>query len=181
MIPGLSSRTATTDEQGEFRIARLEPGEYELSITAPGFLPKQVTGRVEGNQTTALGEIRMRVAPVPGCDPWIQPKPTVVIRKRENRQHGILIAGTVRDWGKSPIARAIVRLRIYAEPGAPEAVVKTNQTGGFEITGLMPGTYVLSVESGTFDPVSIRQIVVRDGFEVRIDDIVMGASVQICL
>jgi hypothetical protein len=181
VIAGLSSRTEATDNQGKFHIAGLEPGQYQLSITVAGFHPKQVSGRVEANQTTALGEINMEIAGNVACDAWIMPPPTVVVSKREHRQHGILIAGTVRDWGKSPIARAIVRLRIFQERDAPEAVVKTDRAGGFEFTGLMPGTYVLSVEADSYDPVRIRQIIVRSGFEVHIDDILMGGNVQICL
>src|SRR5260370_27707178 len=68
---------------------------------------------------------------VVNCDPWIQPTPTVVIRKRIHRQHGVLIAGTARaSYDKSPVAGAIVRLRIFGESAAPEAVAKTHQNGG---------------------------------------------------
>ena len=181
VIPGLTPRTAATNEQGQFLIAGLEPALYQLTVTCAGFVPKQISGRVDGNQTTALGEIRMQVAGNVGdCPQWEQPRPTVVVRKREHGRHGIVIAGTVRDWGKSLIAGATIRVRSTAEPDSP-TVVNTDKDGRFEITGLKPGTYVMSVESGTFDPVMILSIIVREGFEARVDDIVMGTRQQLCL
>src|SRR5262245_56325263 len=47
-------RTATTDEQGQYSIPALQPGEYEVSAEAPGFQRSVRAATVQaGTSTTA--------------------------------------------------------------------------------------------------------------------------------
>ena len=43
---------ATTNNFGDFKIDRLEPGEYSLSLVAPGYRPVELAVMVEKNSTT---------------------------------------------------------------------------------------------------------------------------------
>src|SRR5665213_219894 len=45
-------RTATTNQQGVFRISLLPPGEYTLSVNAPGFQPATAKAGVSLGQIT---------------------------------------------------------------------------------------------------------------------------------
>ncbi|HOP26239.1 MAG TPA: carboxypeptidase-like regulatory domain-containing protein [Candidatus Sabulitectum sp.] len=63
----------------------------------------------------------------------------------------------------SPVPGARVLLQ-----GAELGVI-TDSDGSFAITGVLPGAYVLSVNSVGFHPRSLPDVIVRPGRETRVD------------
>jgi hypothetical protein len=55
-------RSAQTNDQGDFLLSSLQPGEYEVTITASGFKTLQRTGvRLSAQETLPLGRIQLEI------------------------------------------------------------------------------------------------------------------------
>jgi Fe-S-cluster-containing dehydrogenase component len=51
-LNGRAAGEATTNNYGDFKIDRLEPGEYVLTLAAPGYAPVETTVKVKEGSTT---------------------------------------------------------------------------------------------------------------------------------
>src|SRR5947207_4429735 len=57
-----SVRTAVTDGSGLFRFLNLTPGEYSVSVRAPGFKGfTQASVSIEANQTRDIGKVMLEI------------------------------------------------------------------------------------------------------------------------
>ena len=132
--PVYTRRTATTEDDGSFRLQGMGPGLYNLSVSAPGY----------------VGEVDPQTGRLPG--PY-RPGDTVTLRMVK----GGVVTGRVTGPQGEPVVGVAVRafrLRDFdGRPGfanfAPED--KTDDRGVYRIYGLNPGVYtVMAGGSGPF-------------------------------
>jgi hypothetical protein len=131
------SRTATTDAEGRYTIADLSPGKYTLSVFRSGYLSMQY-GQQRPLELGRTLEVRDN-ASIDHADFALQ--------------RMAVIAGRITDERGAPIAGALVfPLRSVYVDGrhqlAPESSgagfnVRTDDTGRYRISALVPGTYVV--------------------------------------
>jgi len=58
-----STREAHTDGDGHFAFAGVAPGPFQLSLTASGFAPLQMSGTLQAGENNVLAQIVLAVAP----------------------------------------------------------------------------------------------------------------------
>ena len=134
--PGIAQRChhqhPTTDSEGKFALAGLDPGEYRLKATRTGYLPAYYGARRAGVRGALV-----RLAPA-------QEASDLAIRMFP---FGV-IAGTVRDEDGEPVIGADVRLWrwIYRAGGRQIAAAgfgTTDDLGQYRIASLAPGSYLV--------------------------------------
>ena len=160
-----SQSSTTTDDRGEYRLAGLAPGRYELT---PG-LDLVLTGVVVPNRPAApIPGIVVMVAAgdqVGGVQLTVPESRTAdgILRTLTARESAITprpinggagpggVRGRVLTASRKPVVGATVRLT----GPAINFLVRTDADGGFSITGLRPGRYKLEATSssliGTWD------------------------------
>ena len=111
---------AVTDPDGFFRFPDLEPGAYDISVSA--------TETIEGG-------VHQRVPVAPG--------ETAIADISVNLLPGAL-SGVVVSDRKTPIAGATVKVHAEEDPARAVAAT-TDDKGAFQAAGLTPGTYVVDV------------------------------------
>src|SRR5262245_46025983 len=140
---GRDYRLVTTDDQGQFDVRDLTPGEWTVTASKAGFVSQQAgqTSPLEASTPVVLAN-GQRV--------------TVDIQL----MRGAAIAGRVTDEFGEPVARASVRaMRARTVRGERQltpvgAVDQTDDLGAFRVYGLPPGDYYVSAtlrsKSNTF-------------------------------
>ncbi|MCL2674222.1 MAG: carboxypeptidase regulatory-like domain-containing protein, partial [Defluviitaleaceae bacterium] len=125
--------TATTDEEGFYKIAGLYPGSYVASVTATGYEPQSRTVSIAANETT---EEDFELSPLD-----------------ENVVTTGIVVGRVlsASGGNAPIVGATVTLTQNDET---IATATTDADGFYKIAGLYPGSYVASVTVIGYEPQS---------------------------
>jgi protocatechuate 3,4-dioxygenase beta subunit len=184
--PYEAMQRATTDQDGFYRIANVAPGNYEISPSAPAFVPSD----------------------------WKEPKSkSVLVGEDENVEnidfalvHGGVITGKVTDADGRPVIQQPVNIfrveafdqksqqdRVFASGGG-----QTDDRGIYRVFGLMPGRYKVGAgrSDNVFIPGSIRTsykqvfhpdvsdqakaivIEVGEGTEAKDVDITLGRTLQ---
>lgn len=133
---------------GVFRVGRLAPGVYDLTIRADGRAGRKIESvEVEAGRPTDLGEI------------VLGPESA--------------ITGRVRDEDGSPLQGAWVRIADGGE-GMISLVAGSSISGpdgSFNLDGLSPGTFTLTVAAKKFRPDRITGVTVGTGEEKEIPEI----------
>jgi len=121
------------DDEGNFRLSNLVPGEYSLSAYAKGYLPGPIAGgeRDERRQQS------------------FRPGDSVTITLSK----GGVITGRVTGANDEPVVAAFVNAflvgnrngRTVQPPAALRAEVRTDDLGVYRIYGLVPGSYLIRV------------------------------------
>ncbi|MDX2218804.1 MAG: collagen-binding domain-containing protein [Burkholderiales bacterium] len=110
----------STGAAGTFNVPSLAPGAYTLQITKAGYTTVSANVTVSAGAISSLGTVRLQVA-------------TTVAGLR----------GQVRDTASTPIAGASIALS-----GGP--VTTSDANGNYQIAGIMPGTYTITVTKAGF-------------------------------
>jgi hypothetical protein len=137
-----TQRTATTDDEGNFVFADLQPGIYSVFALAPGYY----------SETAAQGE---------AASAGLRLGDSTTLRLTK----GGVITGAVTDPNGGPIVALPVRAyRVRALEGEPAGAVspylpfgsqtQTDDRGIYRIFGLTPGVYVVAAGGAGAGPIS---------------------------
>lgn len=152
--PGSNSRD-TTDDQGQFRLFGLPPGEYYVSATlrAGAAEAADPAGETSGYAATYY----------PGTANVAEAARVTLAVSQQNTgvSFGLIatrlvrVSGTVLSSGGAPAAGATVMLLPGGAAGGRGAVVqqggnggRTDRTGAFQLNNVAPGRYQLQARSG---------------------------------
>jgi protocatechuate 3,4-dioxygenase beta subunit len=129
--PRPTSRYATTDDEGYFRLTRLTPGQYSISCRAAGYLPATV---------------RATERPIKPDDLYFRPGASVTITLKK----GGVITGRVIDAEDRAVVAIPMGLEyVRDENDRPMPVsdagqeVLTDDRGVYRFFGLRPGSYLV--------------------------------------
>lgn len=87
------------------------------------------------------------------------------------------LSGTVTDPKGAVVVGAVVT--VYAEGGTqPVATVQTDAQGQYKVQNLPPGTYVVEVVAGGFNPLRLERQAVAEGKPTKVDARLEVASVE---
>ncbi len=158
---------ALTDDRGEFRLGKLSPGRYYLTVSPSNENPLAETppppkdGSPETGyvatyypSATDIGQATA-ITVAAGADLsgfQIQLRKSKVVR----------IKGKAVDADGKPIANAMVMLMSPANPGAIRMRMLDNSEGRFEIAGVEPGSYIIATTqmSGSSPSLHMQTVVV---------------------
>jgi len=132
MSPG--DRRVVSDQNGEFVIASIEDGEYQLRVRRIGFEPIQVTVRLPRDESPLV--ITMTALP----------RVLDSVRIRE-RVPGLRYTGIVVDDFNQPVIGAEV-----IAAGASDRGIRTDSSGHFRLVKAQKGTMVLRVRKFGYTP-----------------------------
>lgn len=132
MLPG--ERRIVTDQNGDFTIAAVEDGEFQLRVRRIGFEPTQVTVRLPRDASPLV--ITMTALP----------RVLDSVRIRE-RAPGLRYTGIVVDDFNQPVIGAEV-----IAAGASDRGVRTDSSGHFRLVKAQKGTMVLRVRKFGYTP-----------------------------
>ncbi len=129
----------TTDENGEYKISNIEPGEYIVTAAKSGYdtLKAGVTV-VAGKTTTA----------------------DFILHKSDslsNEQYGA-IAGKVID---AVTSQPVEQVTLYTSPAS--TIILSSATGEFQFERLQPATYILTAKKTGYDSLSVT-VAVEAGY-----------------
>lgn len=140
-----STASAATDEQGNYSVSGLEPGEYNVLVRDARYASYQTTHEVRGSGTF---DIEYKV--------------------------GMVRGRVLNALSNDPVANASVQLRAsgHAESRFAPYAGSTDPAGSFSIDSVPPGTYTVTVGGEGFAN-QINEISVsdagRDGLEFRLN------------
>jgi hypothetical protein len=139
------ANAAVIDADGEFALGGLDPGEYWVRVTAPGYAP------------SAAVQARAAIPSAPAVDIALSA--------------GATAFGTVIDAAtRKPLAEAKVATETLVGTGPSalpfETVVVTDDDGSFELSGLAPGRHSLAVSAYRHDAQLVTGVEVTEGARV---------------
>jgi hypothetical protein len=179
-------RRAVTDENGNYRIANLAAGNYQLLISAPGYVPADKADR----KVMVVGE-----------DENVENMNFSLVR-------GGVITGKVTDADGRPVIQhqvevydlVIVERYVPSQRPFPSMTALTDDRGIYRIFGIAPGRYKIAAGRGgegyggfsptqtsykqvfhpdVTDPAKAPVIEVTEGSEAKDIDIALGRPVQV--
>jgi len=132
MLPG--DRRIVTDQSGDFTIAAIENGEYQLRVRRIGFAPTEVTVRLPREQSP----LRITMTALPR-----------VLDSVRIRERGPIVryTGIVLDDLEQPVVGAEV-----IAAGASDLGVRTDSAGHFRLAKAQKGTLVLRIRKFGYAP-----------------------------
>jgi len=132
-----NNRNATTDADGRYILTDVPAGKYKLSVVRSGYLPLQY-GQRRPLETPRLLDLHAG-ASIEHADFALQ--------------RMAVIGGQITDERGEPVADALVlvmrsvymdgRRQLAAQPSAAGFNVRTDETGHYRVSALVPGSYVV--------------------------------------
>ena len=120
--------TASTDENGQFRLEGVTPGEYRLMAMRPGIFVAGVDFSASPFVEVAAGQAVTGIA--------------------ITMERPVTVSGTVRDQYGDPIAASV---SVFARAGGVNSgnTTTSDSQGRYSLLGLRPGEYLLAAETMT--------------------------------
>jgi hypothetical protein len=139
-----------SDQEGEFKLADLSPGTYDLMVEEPGFKRQTIKNiKITDNPPGAIS-IKLQVGDYSGCPvselkPGDLPAPTNTVsyeKRLESTQVFGVIHSCQNDRLHTVLPNAKVELVLVSKSGQPR-VTESNDKGEFSFADLEPGKYEL--------------------------------------
>lgn len=131
------TRTATSDENGQYRIENVAPGMRQLTAQAVGF------GTVTVGNLSIAGERKM-------------------INQDFRLEPGTVIAGQVVQRDGTPVAGARVQALSYGGQKSSRGEALSGTDGRFEIADLLEGTYSVFATAAGWDTARVNRVEAGD-------------------
>ena len=136
------SGSASTNAAGRFEIATLPPGEYLIAALANGFVTGPTSGRLYGLTcfpSTLDVQKAVQVSALKGQE--------TTIRLQLVPVRGVRVSGSVASpSGQSAAGMSVSLYRRFGGFGEGQAVATVDARGAFQISGLAPGRYWLTIQ-----------------------------------
>ena len=156
-------QAATTNQAGQYSINGLTPGSYTVKITAPGFELFEVSVSVYQGDNKEVDGVLTAAPPPPPAPSAEQAPASAPPPATGGQQTGSAAAGTQATIAQSgnaklsgvvsdPTGAVIAGATVTVTGPSGTKTVTSNERGQFEITGLAPGAYKLSVTMQNFAP-----------------------------
>jgi len=151
-------KATATNIKGEYELAGLNPGDYKLKVSAPGFedfetdvsLTADLSLEIDAPLQPPLGATQTALAPVlaPADGPVHprQPALSAASAAQSPKAPGASLNGSVTDASGAVIPQAAVTVT----GSAGQKTATTNDHGEYLVTGLAPGAYKLKVTAQGF-------------------------------
>jgi len=162
---------ATTGEDGNFNVAALAPGVYDLRATSLGFKSVELRGlRIAASVRFVIPSLTMEVGLIADCDDDVRPSYfTVSLGKREAGA----IAGVVVGNAAGVVSGATVRLFQKGKGVIGSAMTRSDGRFSFPSVEVGSAEYWLSVAAANHFDEELRRVVVLPGLESVYPRIVM--------
>ena len=135
---------ATTDQQGNYVMARVNPGEYTLTVSKTGYVSKTVSDIiVESSTEKTLDNVSLNIG---------------------TRS----VSGNVTLELKSDYSGALISATNLSNPKDVYSAI-SNTAGDYTLAGMKPGEYVISVSCAGYNTATLPTINITDGKETTLD------------
>ena len=153
---GIVSPGAIADDRGEYRIFQIPPGKYRLAVSyQPSFQLREIKlqtpdGKPEDAYTTTY---------FPGTPDPAQATAIDVAAGADlagidiqlQRQHAVRVRGRVSGMEAAPVPVLMIGLQpVNPQFGTMRNAVVRDRNGEFELSGVLPGKYILSANAPDF-------------------------------
>jgi protocatechuate 3,4-dioxygenase beta subunit len=160
MMPS-GGRPATTNDNGDYRVYGVAPGQYYLSATLRSFMPGESDDRSGYSPTyyPGTGSVAEAQRLTVAAGQTINGINMTLLPVRTSR-----VSGTALDSDGKPMAGAMVMaVERYGFGMMARSPGQVRPDGSFTVSGLTPGTYTLRTGMPGFDETAIAPITVTDG------------------
>lgn len=135
---------ATTDQQGNYVMARVNPSEYTLTVSKAGFVSKTVNDIiVESSTEKTLDAVFLNIG---------------------TRS----VSGNVTLELKADNSGALISATNLSNPKDVYSAI-SNTTGDYTLAGMKPGEYVISVSCAGYNTATLPTINITEGTETTLD------------
>ena len=135
---------ATTDQQGNYVMARVTPGEYTLTVSKTGYVAKTVTDIiVESSTEKTLDNVSLNIG---------------------TRS----VSGNVTLELRSDYSGALISATNLSNPKDVYSAI-SNTAGDYTLAGMKPGEYVISVSCAGYNTATLPTINITEGTETTLD------------
>ncbi len=153
---GPSSRSRQVrDEEGRYRLDRLDPGEYELTVRATGGALGKATFTVRAGDTASADIVLERPAKVRG---------------RLVDDAGGPVVGAMIMVGEGSEEKGEVRI----EHSGSDGLITTDDDGKFDFTCPAGGRVLVAIEPGKQDPLALKFFSVQAGDDLDLGELGPG-------
>jgi len=129
-----------SDRQGKFLLSGVAPGEYEVVISKPGFVPQTKTIAVTQCQTIDLASIALAIGAIPTCSRYTLEPPTITYERTKSR--AARMDGTITRTDGAFLAGVAITLTPMYGNQKP-TTRHSDEWGKFSFEGIAAGIYSL--------------------------------------
>ena len=160
--------SVSTDGQGRYEIAAVDPGEYRMSARAPGYVPSQFGQRNASERGSTIDVSGGRLTT--GINVRLEPAGTVNGAIVDERGEGL----------------AAVEMELVADRYSPAGVIpvavafaQSEEQGAFKFTNVLPGDYYVRAYTSAIRPPGDRGQVYRASFFPGVSQVEFAQRVKL--